>query len=237
MLALPPRLIEKKYYRIDPETQMLDPDPSLLPKSEWGVVHPKYIFGIRQKLKLFSLLLSEWNLTKAASAVGTTLETIHNHRLSDPMFDNVLIEIHERHVEDIDTVRHSIAKSGRFGALDRMATLNAFRREIYNPTQQIEITHARPEEVEGRFDKTLQAVDAEIVEIVKTRKVEVRRIEASQDHRLKRIQAGLPVNRSKHRLEMPHRGHTPPVNPVPEDVDHDGGGKPRPSRSTSSTQL
>lgn len=132
---------------------------------------PLAIFTATKKLEFLKLLEVEFpNYSKCAKAVGVSRWTFKNHYQVDKAFKMAVDEIIDSHVDDIETVRFRLAHSVK-GPLDRMAILNAYRREIYNPDIKVQVTHEMSqEEAFKRSQRLGNIVDAQIVDKVKEQK-------------------------------------------------------------------
>lgn len=129
---------------------------------------PIPVFTIAKKLEVLNRLSEVWpNVSLACRLSGVSRQTFSNHMAIDKVLRECVEEFENRFVDDTEGVRFRLAQTTA-GALDRMAVLNAYRRERYNPKTEIEIKHSMtPSEARESFRRMESAVDAEVVETVR----------------------------------------------------------------------
>jgi hypothetical protein len=178
----------------DGATLTLDPETGFLTKSNNAVESSRdsrgcfvngfesvSVFTVSVKLNVLKILLDTWNISKACSLSGVSRWTFTNHYAVDESFRQCVDEIHNRHVDAVDQVRHDVALKPS-GAFDRMALLNAYRPEVYNPKVKIEVEHTvSREEGARRLNVLSHAVDAEIVDTVQKIKAQRARARRRQN--------------------------------------------------------
>jgi hypothetical protein len=132
-----------------------------------NVFGPLSIFTSKKKLEFLEMLKSNCpNFSECAKAVGITRWTFKNHYLIDKAFKLAVDEIVDANVDEVEVVRFKVAMTDN-GRLDRMAILNAYRRERYNPDIHVEVVHDMPvDEANRRSQRIGQIVDAQIVQRV-----------------------------------------------------------------------
>ena len=101
---------------------------------------------------------------KLCAAVGIDRGTFKNHYEQDQEFRARFDECKEMLIDDIEGVRFREAKKTK-GVMDRMATLNAHRKEVYDPdrTLRVEVGMTR-EDAAKRAANLANVIDTEAVE-------------------------------------------------------------------------
>jgi len=150
----------------NPTTGFLEPDPQHRTPvaNEHGGFGPLSVFDSDAKLKFIELLKTMFpRISVVCKEIGISRETFRNHLSVDVAFAKAVSEIKEEHVDEIEQVRFKVAEMPS-GAFDRMHVLNAYRREIYQPSTKIEIDHKVS--IDGRVDRVGNVIDGEIVRTV-----------------------------------------------------------------------
>ena len=126
---------------------------------------PLLVFDAKKKQEFLGHLMILFpDISECAKLVGITRQTYRNHYNVDKKFREYVDEIAEIHVDRVEAERFRMALAGKSGALDRMAVLNAYRRERYNPSIQVEVQHKMTADESLRRSKQLgNVIDAEIV--------------------------------------------------------------------------
>jgi hypothetical protein len=126
------------------------------------------VFTCEKKLRVLNLLWDLWpDISHACSLVGISRLTFNNHLAVDKSFAECVEEMQERYIDRIERRRMLMADLPA-GALDRMAVLNAYRRERYNPKTEIEVKHTMTSSEALERSRVIEAsVDAEVIETVK----------------------------------------------------------------------
>ena len=147
------------------------------PGKPGNVFGPLAIFTAEKKVLFLSALMDLFpNYSECSKSVGISRWTFKNHYQVDEKFKACVDEISQIWVDQIEKKRFELAIQDK-GALDRMAVLNAYRREIYNPAIQVEVNHSPSvEEGRNRAAKFDNVIDATIVERVKDVQRETRKL-------------------------------------------------------------
>ncbi len=169
---------------IDPETGFLTNPPDdertkqITPGKKGNVFGPLSVFPSEKKVIFLNFLKDLFpNYSEVCKIVGIARQTFKNHYSIDKAFRLRVDEIINDHVDQVESVRFRVAK-GEKGVLDRMALLNAFRSETYNPAIKVDVSHTMTrEESDKRYANLRNVVDAQVVERVKEIKREQKRIQ------------------------------------------------------------
>jgi hypothetical protein len=151
----------------DPETGFLGTalEPQVKTASGFG---PRAVFTVAKKLTALNMLRDLWpDVPKVCEAIGISRWTWKNHLLVDESWRECVEDIQEKCVARIERVRMAVAQTPG-GSFDRMCVLNAYRRELYNPKQVIEVQHSLTvEQTQQQRARMESAIDAEVVETVR----------------------------------------------------------------------
>jgi hypothetical protein len=155
------------HFRQDPDTGFLEADPELAKTFDYGAQASATFNGFK-KAQFLNALYDCWpNVSKACARVGISRWTFNNHYGADEAFKSCVDLIREKVIDHIDNVRMAVAQTPS-GSFDRMCVLNAYRRELYNPKQVIEVQHSLTiEQTQAQRARMESAIDAEVVETVR----------------------------------------------------------------------
>lgn len=140
--------------------------------SIWGGVKPEGMFNLARKLEFLEHLKECWpDYSSACHKVGISRRTYSNHAKADIAFRQAVLDIAECRVDGVESVSFKSAMNLQ-GVLDRREILRAFRPELYNRAQQIEIRgqFMTTEDARRRADGIGRVVDAQLVRAVTERK-------------------------------------------------------------------
>lgn len=176
----PSRLLSVSYiglndFVVDSVTGMLNPSPKMIRSYENQIsgsqgeegVSLEFLFGIEKKKNFLEKLSSLFpNVSAVCKEIGISRHTFKNHYEIDKIFRKRVDEIAETHIDQIEDVRFQVAKR-KGGVMDRMAVLNSWRGERYQPKTKIEIEHKMTAgEAADRAARLGEVIDAEVVEQV-----------------------------------------------------------------------
>lgn len=132
---------------------------------------PLSVFIASKKIDFLSHLMELFpNYSECSKRCGITRATFKNHYDIDKKFKACVDEIANAFVDRVEHKRFELAIQDK-GALDRMAVLNAYRREIYNPDIKVQVSHEMgADEAARRSQRLGNVVDAQIVEKVREQK-------------------------------------------------------------------
>lgn len=152
-------VVDSKNWKQDPETGLLDVDLEL----KDGVLRAS-VFDVALKLKFLNCARDVWpNLSLACRLSGISRQTLNNHLAIDKNLRDIINEWKDERIDGIESVRMAVAETPA-GAFDRMAVLNAYRKEVYNPKTVIQIDQTVTHEVVLRRASSLgRAVEASLV--------------------------------------------------------------------------
>jgi len=121
---------------IDEETGFLTNPPGhqrtrqITPGVSGNVFGPLSVFPARIKLQFLNCLRECWpNYSLACKTVGIDRKTFQNHYEVDGVFKECVDELMHSAVDSVEAKRFEMAMRSN-GTLDRMAVLNAYRKEI-----------------------------------------------------------------------------------------------------------
>lgn len=163
---------------LDPETGFLIPGErqgvGLFVEGQAGYDRTS-VFTPEKKARVLNHLYDLWpDISAACALVPVSRQTLMNHLTVDKSFAECYQDIQERVIDRIER-RRMLMSDLPSGALDRMAVLNAYRRERYNPKTEIEVKHTMTQaEASEGVRRMEQAIDVEVIETVKRLKSKVK---------------------------------------------------------------
>jgi len=125
----------------------------------------------KKRRKFLELLTKEWNITKAATQIGTTREAIYQLLERDETFRRAFQTVKDAYLDSLEATSFIVAsRPSREGFQDRKLMLQAHRRNIYGDKQQIDVNH----------QVTIRNVDVEVMRILQQEGVDESQIEEAE---------------------------------------------------------
>jgi len=103
------------------------------------------------------------NVTAVCELIGISKATFKNHLILDEKFRNEIERIKEKAIDRVEKHMFDFSSNPK-NFMDRIAIMRAYRGELYNPKQQITVTHeVSREEAFKRQQQLYNVVDVELV--------------------------------------------------------------------------